>query len=220
MVARMRCRSTSTRSPGSGLPSLTYDGGAGSDALNLSGTAANVAHTFDNAAAGDVNVDGYTISYTGLEPISDLITVADRTFTFNNDANTITISDPDLGSDDGISRISSNASETVDFVNPTASLTVNAAGGFDTITIEGLDPLTAGVPEIEDNSVRADGTPFGSTNFGTGSISPAADNDFWSTTGDPRRFGVCLRRYHAVDRQCRLRPDAVGRRRKRVGDGQ
>ncbi len=110
---------------------IEFNGEAGSDSLEvLNGTATTVAHVFTNANDGSMSIDAFNLVYTGLEPILDTITATDRTFTFNNTDDDITLSD--LGG--GQSRIESvSSSETVDFTNPTGSLTINAGDGADTV---------------------------------------------------------------------------------------
>ncbi|MCB9939631.1 MAG: hypothetical protein H6823_15420, partial [Planctomycetaceae bacterium] len=100
-----------------------------------------VAHTFANEADGAVSVTSGSstgvVVYTGLEPIADNLSAANRTFTFNGGQETITLSDGTAS--DGRMTIDSTASESVDFVIPTASLTINAGSGDDTIEIDSVD---------------------------------------------------------------------------------
>jgi mucin-19 len=108
------------------------------DALALSGgTVTTVTHTFTNAN-GTVDIDGSLVAYTGLEPIADNLIATNRIFTFNGGAETITLSDDGV-SGNGSSKIDSPLSEVVTFANPTASLTVNAGSGDDTVDVTGLD---------------------------------------------------------------------------------
>jgi len=121
---------------------LTFNGGgqALNDSLTLQGSSpATVTHTFDTATTGDIDVTGSdTITYTGLEPITDNLSPTDRVFTFNNtSADTIVVGDEGTA-DNNISEITSGVSETVTFTNPTGSLTINtgaAGGGSDTVTV-------------------------------------------------------------------------------------
>ncbi|MFO0821305.1 MAG: autotransporter-associated beta strand repeat-containing protein [Pirellulales bacterium] len=122
--------------------SLIYNGGsqASSDTLMLSGGGAfaTVAHTFTNANEGSIAVAGNsTISYTGLEPIADNLAAVDRTFSFNGGAETITVTDGTAV--DGKTQIDSTLGESVYFVNPTGSLTINAGSGDDVITVVSVD---------------------------------------------------------------------------------
>ena len=131
----------------SGFPtptgSLTYNGGGGtSDSLTLTGGGpfSSIFHNFTNANDGNVNVDGNTVNYTGLEPIIDNLLVANRTFNFNGGTETITLSDDGVANNNK-SLIDSTAAESVTFVNPTVALDVNAGSGDDTVNIDGLDSL-------------------------------------------------------------------------------
>jgi hypothetical protein len=110
---------------------IDFNGGMGSDSLEvLNGMATDVIHTFANSSDGSITIDTFGLSYTGLEPILDTITATTRTFAFAGTDDDITLAD--LGG--GMSRISSvSSSETVDFTNPTGSLTINAGDGMDTV---------------------------------------------------------------------------------------
>ena len=120
---------------------IVYQGGAGgSDSLQVIGDATDsVQHTFTNANDGSIALAGAltgTITYTGLEPIVDqILNVADRVFTFNGGAETITLT---TGANLQ-NRIDSTLGESVEFNNPTGSLTINAGTGADTITVSSLD---------------------------------------------------------------------------------
>src|SRR5690606_7270523 len=67
---------------------ITFHGegenGPPGDRLVVTGASAGVVtHTFVNASDGNIEIDGQrTISYTGLEPITDNLDAADRVFTF------------------------------------------------------------------------------------------------------------------------------------------
>lgn len=135
----------------------TIDGGAGGlDTMTLAGTATTVTHRFDNANDGQVDIDGRTLDYLGLDPIADNLSAVDRIFTFAG----ATGDDITLGDDptplNGVSRISSvSSSETVDFVNPTGSLTVNAGVGADTVVVNVLDGF-GGMPTVTINGGAGD----------------------------------------------------------------
>ena len=126
-------------SGGNPLPDagFTFNSGAGGhDTMTLTGAAfGTVAHTFTNLHDGSVSMGSRTINYTGLEPIFDNLSATDRVFTFNGGAETITLSDSGTP---GQTTISSTASESVTFTNPTNSLTINAGTGDDIINITGV----------------------------------------------------------------------------------
>ncbi|MDA1050346.1 MAG: dockerin type I domain-containing protein [Planctomycetota bacterium] len=124
--------------PGGGV---RYAGGAaGFDTLRIvQGVAQSVTHVFENRSDGQVEIDGTVIAYTGLEPIIDHIQAVDRFFTFLGLSNEINLGDDDV-SGNSVSRISSVASsETVDFLNPAASLTVYTGQGDDITRVNSLD---------------------------------------------------------------------------------
>ena len=129
--------SGSTAIPSGGL---TFNGGTGgNDSLTVTGgTTTSVTHTFTNANDGSVRLAGTisgTITYTGLEPITDNLGATDRVFSFNGGAETITLTDA-AGAN---MTIDSDLAESVTFANPTGSLTINAGTGADTVSITSVD---------------------------------------------------------------------------------
>jgi len=138
---------------------LFNGGGSGdNDAIQLTGGAFTTAtHSFDNVSDGAVNLDGYFITYTGLEPIVDNVDVVDRVFTFPDTDEDITLNTGD-DPNDNVFRIDSGNSEVVDFEAPTGSLTVNFGDGDDGLTLE-LDavPLVDGQGGKNDLVLAASG---------------------------------------------------------------
>ena len=119
---------------------ISYDGGTQttSDSLTLTGgsTFATVTHSFTSASAGTIAISGNsTISYLGLEPVTDNLSATDRVFTFNGGAETITLTD----AAGAAMTIDSTLGESVTFINPTGSVTINAGTGDDTVTITSVD---------------------------------------------------------------------------------
>ena len=122
---------------------LVFNGGSGtgSDTLTLTGgSVGSVTHTFASASSGTVVVDGMTLTYSGLEPILDVLTATNRTFTFGNGNDVIMLNDSGVA---GRSVISTSplTSETVAFANPTGTLTINTdviGGGNDTVQLLGI----------------------------------------------------------------------------------
>jgi hypothetical protein len=138
------------------------------DAMALEGTTSDkVSHIFNNANDGSVIVDDTrTITYTGLEPIADNLNTSNREFTFSAGSETIDIGD-DPNPNDNISRINSSLGELVDFIHPTVSLTINAAGGDDAVNFSLLDEMFSlselylnGGPDTDDLIVDAQGSTF------------------------------------------------------------
>lgn len=128
-------------SNGNPIPSggLIFTGGTGGhDSLTVTGgSATTITHTFANANNGSVNIDGNVITYFDLEPINDNPSAMERIFTFTGGAETITVTDGTAM--DGMTMIDSIMGESVYFINPTVSLTINAGGGDDTITVNVFD---------------------------------------------------------------------------------
>ncbi|MDB5386215.1 MAG: Extracellular serine protease precursor [Planctomycetaceae bacterium] len=125
---------------------INYDGGTGgNDSLTIDGgSTTSVTHTFVNANDGSVSITGAitgTINYVGLEPITDNLDAADRSFVFTGAAETIALTDNIVS--DGMLQIDSSLGESVDFPNPTSSLTIDtvtgAAVGADSISITSVD---------------------------------------------------------------------------------
>ena len=121
--------------------SIRYDGGTQGvigDSLTLVGgsTFASVAHQFLNSTSGTVSVSGNAaISYTNVEPIFDNLNAIDRVFTFSTASAAI-----DLVSAGAGLKLGSTQSDSVTFVDPTHSLTINGGTGNDVITVSSVDP--------------------------------------------------------------------------------
>ncbi|WP_160168170.1 right-handed parallel beta-helix repeat-containing protein, partial [Rhodopirellula sallentina] len=121
---------------------LFFNGNAqdttGDSVILENGSANTIEHTFANENDGTIDIDGSMVTYTGLEPIIDNLNAADRIFTFTGGDETITLGD-DLVNATGVSRIDSTLGESVDFLNPTNSLTVNTGSGVDSLNVNALD---------------------------------------------------------------------------------
>lgn len=127
-----------------GLPAgfnVKFEGGGagGTDTLNLIDSNptptpwATITHTFTSETDGKVELaGGATITYTGLEPITDNMSATNRNFTFTGAAESIALGNSPMG---GFThRIDSTLGELVDFNLPSNSLTVIAGTG-DSINI-------------------------------------------------------------------------------------
>ncbi|HXW09689.1 MAG TPA: tandem-95 repeat protein [Steroidobacteraceae bacterium] len=126
---------------------LAYAGGDSdrpdeNDELVLTGTSPSSVVQFEASgpSSGTVTVDGSTITYTGLEPIT-LSAAAALEFGFQNGDDVITLT---IG--ETTSTLSSPSSETITFVNPADSVTILARGGDDTIVVVNN---AAGDPDFE-----------------------------------------------------------------------
>jgi Ca2+-binding RTX toxin-like protein len=82
-----------------------------------------------------------TITYAELEPVLDTVAAVNRTFTINSVANPgdHVIDVANAGGRTIISDDGTSAFESVEFANPTTSLTLNAGDGNNTITVGALD---------------------------------------------------------------------------------
>lgn len=121
---------------------IVFNGGLGFDSMELTGGSglATVEHTFVNANDGSVSVDGSLLAtYTGLDPIIDNLSAVNRVFTFAAGSETVILSD-DGNAGNNFSFIDADFAESVTFLNPTASLTVNLGAGDDTINLLAMDP--------------------------------------------------------------------------------
>ncbi|QDT98818.1 golvesin C-terminal-like domain-containing protein [Gimesia aquarii] len=127
---------------------IVFNGGVGgNDEMTLisTDTLTSLDHIFQTPNDGLIFINGQIspiITYTGLEPVTDNLVVANRTFTFIGATETITLSDDgNLG--DGFSFIDSDLSESVVFIHPTNSLTIRTealgGSGADIININGID---------------------------------------------------------------------------------
>ncbi|MBN70646.1 MAG: hypothetical protein CME32_15365, partial [Gimesia sp.] len=175
---------------------INFNGGTGGETLGdtlqiLGGTAAIVEHQFVDNNNGSVFYNGEgtaTITYTGLEPIDDTITATDRIFTFTGAAETITLSD-DGGPGDGLSLIDSDLGESVNFIHPIATLTINTelsgGSGADIINIDPLDSTFTA--NLTVNAGTDDIINTGTVDIGAGALDLTAGQVFvngaFTTTG-------------------------------------
>jgi Ca2+-binding RTX toxin-like protein len=148
------------------LSGLVAGGAAGFDTLEIQGGSyATVTYRPDGSDSGTLDLDGSVISFAGMEPVDLTGTnaVTDLVFDLNgpidpvtntpsgstNDANQIRLRDADsavLGTMKIVSDIplsQPGSFEEVVFDNP-QSISIDAAGGNDRITIESLDPNFSG----------------------------------------------------------------------------
>ncbi len=127
------------------LTGLTFNGGAGFDRINLinvGGTFTTHTYNYTNANDGSIVLnDGtnHTITYTGLEPITNDGTPTNVIFNLPNTADA-SITLDDLGA--GLARLTTTlpAFEQTDFAYPAAggSITINTGALAQTITVQDL----------------------------------------------------------------------------------
>ncbi|WP_197231984.1 dockerin type I domain-containing protein [Novipirellula artificiosorum] len=119
---------------------IAFNGGDNNDEISLlGGTATTLSFHYATENDGDIDIDGATIQYTGLEPITSTITAVDIVLNFGATDETITVTA--VGA--GLTNVDSDTGgETTTFANPTGSLTINTeaggGGGADTILLRGL----------------------------------------------------------------------------------
>ena len=120
---------------------ITFHGGgqagAPGDTLVLDGgTFTNTNYDFDNENDGSIDLDGFNVTYTGLEPITSTITATNVILNYSGVDETITVTNAGGGQ----TTVDSTAGEITTFNNPTESLTINAGDGTDVIDIDSLAP--------------------------------------------------------------------------------
>ena len=122
----------------------------------------SVVYTSTDFDAGTILIDDgdtmplvRTITYDELEPVLDTVAAVDRTFTINSVANPgdHRIDVADAGGRTIISDNGTTAFESVEFANPTNSLTLNAGDGSNTITVGALDATFAAAVNAGTRSV-------------------------------------------------------------------
>lgn len=163
---------------------LTYNGQgqatAAGDTLGvMGGNFTDVEYTFDNANDGNIDYGDSVLTYTGLEPIIDNSSAVNRIFTFTGGAETITLSDDGTASD-GVSLIDSTLGESVAFLNPTGSLTINAGTGNDIIDLLAIDnaaPIPALIVNGDDDDDTINGAAFDAAVFTTVTLNGNAGDD-------------------------------------------
>jgi fibronectin-binding autotransporter adhesin len=124
---------------------ITFNGGNQSDSLSIAGGEFHtVTYNYTNAADGNIQLDldgpGETtatvIAYTGLSPIANSGTAVNVIFNLPASSDNAVLED-DGTTGNNVSRLRSvnNTFEQTTFTNPSASLTVNAGDGNDTVTV-------------------------------------------------------------------------------------
>src|SRR6185436_12093810 len=112
----------------------TQTSGPGDQLVITGGAQGTVTYNYTNANDGSITMSAFgTVSYTGLEPISNSGTAADIVFNLPAGGNPAVVLGDDGTSSNGISRLSSPTFETTDFANPSGSLTINAGDATDAI---------------------------------------------------------------------------------------
>ncbi|MBI3798416.1 MAG: hypothetical protein HY268_15815 [Deltaproteobacteria bacterium] len=113
---------------------LFYNGGDnGFDTLRLAGgSLGKIAYTYFNPTDGAINIDGGTLTYTGLEPILDLVPSPSLIGNGTNANNTITYTQNSVALH---GLVAVDNFETIEFANKT-SLVINGLLGNDDIVLD------------------------------------------------------------------------------------
>ena len=121
--------------PGGSLSGALDGGFGGFDSLAIEGgDYSSIVLTPTGADSGSVGLDGMTITYAGLEPLNLFVnTAAEIVFNATALADVITLANGTLPS--RLSLTSGGTFEGGEFNIPTTSITINAGGGNDLITI-------------------------------------------------------------------------------------
>jgi autotransporter-associated beta strand protein len=118
---------------------ITFNGGAGSDALTITGgSQGNVTYNYTNAHDGSVVMSAFgTIAYTGLEPLTNSGSATDIIFNLPAGGN------PDATlanhATAGSMQLTGSTFENTTFAVPSGSLTLNGGSGADTISLASAD---------------------------------------------------------------------------------
>ncbi|MFC1805607.1 filamentous hemagglutinin N-terminal domain-containing protein [Planctomycetota bacterium] len=135
------------------------------DSLVLTGSAASVGYLFTGPTSGAITLDGATLTYTGLEPIVDVVVTG--TFTINATAGPDAIAITDGPGSGGFttSLVTIGAFETIEFANKTTVI-INGDAGPDSFTLSNPNPAD-GMTTLQLNGSPA-GDQFNVTAIGGG----------------------------------------------------
>ena len=142
--------------PLAGAVELNYEGGGGFDSLVINGAnGGTVIYTLTNSSDGSIEFVGlgFTVNYTGLEPVANTGTVSDVVFDLTGVPDDAVLESDGAG---GLRLRSVNGTfETTDFAFPGNSLTINGGAG-DTLTVtQGLSVtgnIALNVPTVSLNA--------------------------------------------------------------------
>ncbi|MEW6302149.1 MAG: choice-of-anchor D domain-containing protein [Verrucomicrobiota bacterium] len=132
-------------SSGNPIPAggLTVTGSTGTDSLTITGGAqGTVTYNYTNANDGNIVMSNFgTVTYTGLEPISNSGTATDVIFNLPNSANADATLADDATPGDGVMQLTGSTFEDTTFTVPTSSLTITGGTDTDTITVTSVDSM-------------------------------------------------------------------------------
>ncbi|MCA9180451.1 MAG: hypothetical protein KDA51_03340, partial [Planctomycetales bacterium] len=163
---------------GDAVPSggIDFSGGVGTDALViLGGSQGTVTYDYTNANDGSIEMSNYgTVTYAGLEPITNSGSVAEAIFNLPSAASEATLANDGLGL-----KLSAAAFEDTYVTNPSVSLTINRGNAADTLTIgPAASNLTSAL------TVGSDSDPFSAiTVSGAVALGASQDLAFYAAHG-------------------------------------
>jgi len=155
---------------------ITYNGddpatGPGDKLFITGGSQGTVTYHYTNAHEGSIAMSNVgTVTYTGLEPISNSGTATNVIFELpaGPTTNAATLAD-DVSVGNTMSRLSGTTFENTDFANPTASLTIKRGNAADTVAVNAPPDFTASL------AIGSAGNEFGAITF-TDAITLAENN--------------------------------------------
>src|SRR6185436_4700489 len=160
---------------------LSYAGGTqtstpGDKLVITGGAQCTVTYNYTNANDGSIVMSAFgTVSYTGLEPITNSGTATDVVFNLPaGPLNNITLQD-DGTSGNTLSRLSGGTIETTDFANPSGSLTINRGNATDFMTVAAVPDFNASL------TIGTNANPFTEVDF-TGTLALAANKNLSAET--------------------------------------
>ena len=156
---------------------LLFNAGSGvrQDQLVITGTAETAVYDFSNVRNGTAQVDLRTIRFVNLELISDTSSATSRTVFFANGADRVSLSDAEAVDDRFLRVTSAGSGPALTFLQAVGgSLTIETAGGNDTITIGRLDNNFSG-DLLLDGSGGNDRIVVANQSNVTGTINLSAD---------------------------------------------
>ncbi|MBI3861467.1 MAG: hypothetical protein HY290_06185 [Planctomycetia bacterium] len=100
------------------------------------GPAGAVTYTLDSANSGVITIDSMSISFSGVESVSDTLSASSRAIYVAAGGGSLTLGD---GRAAGMGEVTTSSGMVLDFADPTSSLTVDTAlsgsASFETITV-------------------------------------------------------------------------------------
>jgi CSLREA domain-containing protein len=153
---------------------VTYNGGdpttgPGDKLFITNGSQGTVTYHYTNAHDGSIAMSNIgTVSYTGLEPITNTGDATNIIFELPAGPNAVTLADEGTGGNT-MSQLSGTTLENTTFANPTASLMIKRGNAADTVAVNALPDFDASL------AIGSAGSEFSTITF-TGAITLAANN--------------------------------------------